>query len=302
MTSPTSRTPGPDSAGAASNPRPPVAAAKPPEVEEWVDEKLHRPLARRLVRLLLRTALTPNHVTLLSAFVGVSAGVAFAAGAERPEWRLLAGLLLFCSVILDCSDGQLARAKGISSTLGGVLDGGSDYAVGLAMGIGGSYYMAVVFGSNWWWLVGLAGILSAAVQSALFDHTKTRYIARVGGGYAEREEDLDKLSADRARALRERRLWDAFLLWGYLKYSRAQHRAFTIPPAGDPVAFRARHAGQMRAWTWQGIGTHFALAYLFCALSYWWAAAAAVYFVACATVLNLLLVVLLVRDRWTPQT
>lgn len=302
MTSPTSRTPGPDSAGAVSSAQLPVTAAKPPEVEEWVDEVIHRPLAKRLVRLLVHTPITPNHVTLLSALVGMSAGVAIAVGATRPEWRLFAGLLLFCAVVLDCCDGQLARAKGISSTYGAILDGISDYAVGVAMGVGGSYYMAVVLGSNWWWLVGLAGIGSAAVQSALFDHTKSRYIARVGGGYVEREEDLDKVSADHAAARREGRIKDAVLLWTYLVYTRAQHRALAIPAAVDPVAFRARHAGRMRAWTWLGIGTHFALAYLFCALSYWWPGAAAVYFVTCATLLNLLLGVLLLGDRWTSPT
>lgn len=298
MTSPTSRTPGADSAGAVTKPGPRVVAAKPPEVEEWVDELIHRPLARHLVRLLLRTPITPNQVTLLSTLVGVSAGVAIAVGATRPEWRLLSALLLFCAVVLDCCDGQLARARGISSTYGAILDGLSDYAVGVAMGIGGSYYMVIVLGSNWWWLAGLAGIASSAVQSALFDHTKSRYIARTGGGYAEREEDLDKVSADRDRSLKERRLKDAFLLWSYLLYTRAQHRAMAIPAAADPVAFRTRHAGHMRAWTWMGIGTHFALAYLFTALTYWWPPAAAVYFVACATLFNLLLGALLLGDRW----
>jgi hypothetical protein len=268
-------------------------------VEEWVDEHIHRPIARQLVRLLVRTPLTPNHVTLLAALMGVAAGAAVVLGVERPAWRLVAGLLLFCSVVLDCSDGQLARARGTSSTYGAILDGLSDYVVGLAMGISGSLYMAGTLGSNWWWLVGLAGIASSAVQSALFDHTKSRYIARVGGGYAEREEDLDKIAADLARARRERRLRDAVLLWVYLSYSRAQHQALAIPPADDPAGFRARHAGRMRAWTWLGIGTHFALAYLMTALAYWWAPAAAVYFVATATVFNLFLLVLLLGDRWT---
>jgi len=295
MTSPTSRTPGRDSGTSAASPTP--GAGKPPEVEEWVDETIHRPLARRLVRLLLRTSITPNQVTILSALMGVSAGVVVGAAVERPAWRLVAGLLLFCSVVLDCCDGQLARARGTASTYGGILDGLSDYAVGLAMGIGGSYYMVGVLGSNWWWLVGVAGIAGSAVQSALFDHTKTRYIARVGGGYAEREEDLDKLSADCARAWRERRIKDAAVLWIYIEYSRAQHRALAIPPASDPAAFRARRAGRMRAWTWLGIGTHFALAYLLCIVSYWWAPASAGYFVISATVLNLLLVVLLLWDR-----
>lgn len=296
MTSPTSRTPGPGSAGAATSPLP---AGKPPEVEEWVDETIHRPLARQVVRLLVRTPLTPNHVTLLSGLLGVGAGVAVAFGAEHPGWRLGSALLLFACVVCDCCDGQLARLRGTSSTYGAILDGVADYAVGLAMGIGGSYFMVQALGSPWWWLVGAAGLASSVVQAALFDHAKTSYIARLRSGYAEREDDPEKIAADLVRARQERRYRDALLLWLYLGYSRAQHRALALPRAEDPVAFRARHAGRMRAWTWQGGGTHLTLAYSATALSYWWLPAAAGYFVATTTVFNVGLLLLLRGDRWT---
>ncbi len=293
MTSPTSRTPGHDSAGTAGSPAP----VKPPEVEEWVDENIHRPLARPIVRLLVRTPLTPNQVTLLSALLGVSAGVAVAVGVEQPGWRLASAFLLFSCVVLDCCDGQLARAKGISSTYGAILDGISDYAVGLAMAIGGSYYMVHTLGSAWWWVVGLAGLVSSAVHAALFDHRKTAYIARAAGGYREREEDLDKVAADLALAIRERRLRDVALLWVYLRYSRAQQLAMAVPPADDPAAFRARHAGRMRAWTWMGGGTHLMLAYVATGVAYWWPPAAAGFFLVAATVMNLYLAALLIGDR-----
>lgn len=289
MTRPTSPTPGPASPATS-------APAKPPEVEEWVDEVIHRPLARRVVRLLVRTAITPNQVTLVAALVGIAAGLALLPGTTRPGWRLVAGLLLFASVVLDCCDGQLARAKGISSTYGAILDGIADYAVGVALGLAGSWYMVQVHGSAWYWLLGLAGIGSAAVHAALFDHAKTRYIARVGRGYAERDEDLGLVRANRAAALRERRWRDALLLWLYEQYSRAQHAALQIPPADDPDAYRARHAGRMRRWTWMGIGTHFALAYLCLGLGVVWPAAPAVYFAFTATVLNLYLAALLAED------
>lgn len=296
MTSPTSRTPGPGSAGAATSPAP---SGKPPEVEEWVDEHIHRPIARQLVRLLLRTPLTPNHVTFISGLLGVSAGLAVVVAFEQPGWRLGAALLLFACVIFDCSDGQLARARGTSSTYGAILDGVADYAVGLAMGIGGSYFMVRALGSDWWWLMGLAGVASSVVQAALFDHAKTSYIARLRSGYAEREDDPGKIAADLAEARRDRRFRDALLLWLYLGYSRAQQRALALPRAEDPAAFRARYAGRMRAWTWQGSGTHMTLAYTATALSYWWTPAAAGYFVATATVFNLFLLGLVRGDRWT---
>lgn len=300
MTSPTSRTPAhgspgdpaPESAGRAGTPFP----GKPPEVEELVDEYLHRPIARRLVDLLVHTPITPNQITLIAALVGVAAGVTIAFGVGRPRVLLTGGLLLFAAVVLDCCDGQLARRKGISSTYGAILDGIGDYAVGLALGIGGSLYAVGVTGNRWYWLLGLAGIVSSAVQSALFDHTKTRYIARVGGGYAEREEDLGQVERDRARAWADRRYRDALLLWVYLSYSRAQHAAMRIGPAEDPVAYRAANAGRMRAWTFMGIGTHFAFAYVTAIAGFWWAAMPICYFVGTATVFNLALGVLVALE------
>lgn len=288
MTRPTSPTPVPAS--------PPARPAKPPEVEEWVDEVLHRPLARQLVKLLVRTPITPNQVTLLSALVGVLGSLALVRGIDVPAWRLVAGALLFLSVVLDCCDGQLARAKGISSTYGAILDGIADYVVGVALGLAGSWYMVSVHHSAWYWLLGLAGIASAAAHSALFDHAKTRYIARASGGYSEREEDLGAVRTNRAAALREHRYRDALLLWLYEQYSKAQHAALAIPPAADPAAFRARHGGRMRRWTWLGIGTHFALGYVLLSLGAVWYAAPTLFFLLSATVLNLFLAALLAEE------
>ena len=299
MTSPTSRTPAPGSpgegraAGKASAPAPAFAPAKPREVEELVDEYIHRPVARRIVAVLVHTPITPNQVTLISGALGVSGGIAFALGVVDRRWCLAAGLLLFLSVVFDCCDGQLARAKQISSTTGAILDGIADYAVGIAMGMGTSYFLVTRLGSPWYWLLGLAGIGSAAVQSAMFDHAKTRYIARVGGGYSEREADVDRMTRDRARAWQEGRYTDAILFWVYERYSRAQHAALMVLPVADPAAYRAANASRMRRWTFLGIGTHFALGYLLCLLTYWWVPALAVFHWLSATLFNLILVVMM---------
>lgn len=294
MTLPTSKTPGPDSPGesesVASVPR------KPPEVEELVDEYLHRPIARRIVDLLVHTPITPNQVTLIAALIGVASGVTLACGVGNPRVMMLGGFLLFAAVVFDCCDGQLARRKGISSTFGAILDGIGDYAVGIALGIGASLYLVKLTGNHWYWLLGLAGIASSAVQSALFDHTKTRYIARVGRGYAERQEDLHQVEADRKTAWAEGRYRDALLLWVYLGYSRAQHSAMKIGSAEDPVAYRARHKFRMRLWTFQGIGTHFALAYVLMFVGAWWPMGPALYFGLTASVLNLFLLVLMAME------
>ena len=304
MTSATSTThepgspaPDPMSAPAATIGRASPTPGKPREAEEWVDEYIHRPLASLLIRLLVRTPITPNQVTLISALLGAASGFAMVRGVESPRWMVGSAVLLLLSVVLDCADGQLARAKGISSTYGTVLDGIADYVVGVSVGLGATWFAVGTYHSGWYALLGLGGVASIVLQSALFDNTKTRYIARARTGYAEREEDLDKVERDRGAAWRERRLRDALLLTLYLQYTRAQQAALRIRPADDPDLFRARYSGRMRLWTWLGSGTHFALAWLAVGLAAIWPAAIPAYLVLHLTLFNLLLGLLVLREK-----
>lgn len=274
--------------------------SKPIEVEELVDRFVHRPLAALLVGLLVRSPLTPNQVTLLSGAVGVCAGAALGWGANRPGGRLVGGLLLFVAVVLDCCDGQLARARGTFSTIGAVLDGLADYAVGIAFGLGATYVLVRHYETGWCWLLGIAGLASGGVQMALFDHAKTRYTAQVSPDYAEREEDLGKIGRERAAAHAAGRRGDALLLGIYERYTRAQRVTVRIAPARDPAAHRAANRGRMFAWTFLGSGTHNALAYLCAALSFFWVPALAVLFLLNLTLFNLFLALQLARERRQP--
>lgn len=86
----------------------------------YLDGLVNRRLSRPLTRLLLRTPLTPNHVTLLGVALGIAGGLLLGA-AWTPA--VLAGVAaLFVSGVLDCSDGEIARIKLTESRLGHLLD------------------------------------------------------------------------------------------------------------------------------------------------------------------------------------
>jgi 1L-myo-inositol 1-phosphate cytidylyltransferase / CDP-L-myo-inositol myo-inositolphosphotransferase len=81
---------------------------------------LNRPLSAPLTRLLLRTRITPNTISVLS-FLTVLLGAGLIAAPGR--WTGLAGgILVQAGFILDCSDGEVARARGLSSERGALLD------------------------------------------------------------------------------------------------------------------------------------------------------------------------------------
>jgi archaetidylinositol phosphate synthase len=70
-----------------------------------------------IVRVLSRTGLTPNALTVMGFLVSVAAGIVVA-----KEYLLLGGGLVLFSGAFDLLDGSLARAKGQSTRFGALLD------------------------------------------------------------------------------------------------------------------------------------------------------------------------------------
>jgi phosphatidylglycerophosphate synthase len=100
-----------------------------------VDRFFNRPLGRPLSKLLVHTPVSPNQVSIASILIGVASGWFFARG------NFIIGALVFqlCAII-DCVDGDLARALFKQSRLGKWLDLGGDqvvhFSVFAAIGIG----------------------------------------------------------------------------------------------------------------------------------------------------------------------
>ena len=119
-------------------------------------------LARALVRPLVATPVTPNHVTALSLLVGLTAGACYAAGGAAAHWG---GALLMASLLIDHADGELARMSGKTSVFGHYFDYVSDGVVLVAaftgMGVG------LPEGALGGWAV-LAGIAAGTAIAATF--------------------------------------------------------------------------------------------------------------------------------------
>ena len=105
--------------------------ASKPEVMGLVEVLFNRRLSTLFTRLLVRTPLTPNQVTVLSFFVILPGAYLLSTG-ERMA-LIGAGLLIQLSFTLDCCDGELARLRGLSSPYGAWLDGLFDRIAELAL-------------------------------------------------------------------------------------------------------------------------------------------------------------------------
>jgi len=129
------------------------------------DRLIYRRLSRPVTRVLLRTALTPNQVTIAGTLLGIAGGVALA----WPTWLgIVAGVVcLIASGVLDCCDGELARLRFTESNVGHALDVTGDTLVSLALvgGLTARLIQTVIERPGWPTLallgVGIAGAFAA---------------------------------------------------------------------------------------------------------------------------------------------
>lgn len=116
-------------------------------------------VAAWLVKPLIGTAVTPNHLTCVRFAVGIAGAAMFALG-EHP---LAAALLVSLSNFLDHTDGELARMSGTMSRFGHYFDLVSDGLVTIGMFIGIGLGLVDELGVRAAWMGGLAGIAVAGI-------------------------------------------------------------------------------------------------------------------------------------------
>lgn len=107
------------------------ASVKSDASDELINTYVLRPLAGLVVRVLYRTRVTPNQVTVAATLAGFAAAALYFQGS--PLLTALAGFCLTGKDLLDSADGQLARAKEMFSRAGRFLDSIGDFLVNLAV-------------------------------------------------------------------------------------------------------------------------------------------------------------------------
>jgi phosphatidylglycerophosphate synthase len=135
-------------------------AAKDSYLAVLIDRQLSRPLTR----LLLRWPVTPAQATLAS----IAFGILGAAGLATVSYtgRLAGVLALIASTVLDCVDGEIARARFEQSAAGAWLDVMGDYLVHLAVftGLGiGLYRQGLPPGGAWAAVALVAAVLATTL-------------------------------------------------------------------------------------------------------------------------------------------
>jgi phosphatidylglycerophosphate synthase len=112
-------------------------------------------IALLLTWVLMKTRVTPNQVTVASVVSAFLCGCFYAMG-----WFLPGSAMLFISHVLDCTDGNLARAKQRFSPLGKWLDAVGDRMGETFLFLGvGAYFIQGEGSGHWALLAVLDGLL-----------------------------------------------------------------------------------------------------------------------------------------------
>lgn len=125
-------------------------------------------LANTLVRPLVSTRITPNHLTTVRLIVGLAAVAAFGDGSYL--WDNVAAALLVLSNFLDHTDGELARMSGKSSRFGHAYDLACDALIHGFLFVGIGYGLRNGVLGNWAMPLGaVAGVAVSLIFSLRID-------------------------------------------------------------------------------------------------------------------------------------
>lgn len=199
--------------------------------EHWAGRLYMRRLSPYLTRLLLRTPLTPNGVTWIMILTGVAAAAVLTLPGIVPAVAVV--VLLQLQILLDCSDGELARWTGRKSPMGIYLDRVGHYLTEATLPIG----LGIRADGGWdaiggWTTLGLA---VAVVVLLIKAETALVTIARVESGLP-RVEDTAAVAAPRGAGLAALRAMAARL--PFYRAFVAQEASFLALAAaiGDEIA------------------------------------------------------------------
>lgn len=254
------------------------ATFKARDVEELIDFYLHRRAANLVVRAVAPTDVRPDQLTVASGVSALCAGgvIAFA----NEPWQLALGaFLFFCSIVLDCSDGQLARLKGQSSFAGRFMDGWVDVIATAAIFVGHLTFM-LRHGQNFWlgWCLGWAAGYATKWHVHVYDHVKNVYLLNTEPPEkgADAYPPLELIDAERDEHLRAGRKLSAWMANGFRDFTIAQRKAVAAiedeavaKTPEERALYRNVYRLYMRLWSFAGLGTHLfllVLATLFCVL------------------------------------
>ena len=172
---------------------------------------------RWVVHLLYPTSVTPNQITFISLFFGLTSAGLYVSG--NPNALMWGAVFLYGKIFLDNVDGNLARVRGTTSRFGRFLDSLTDFLVTVLVYIAITVYLVQKTGIPEYSILGLFGLLACFLQSTFFVFYLVNYTSRVGSYEKNRVDESVTEEDKRKVAEGETDAWDLRLqtlfAWAY---------------------------------------------------------------------------------------
>jgi CDP-L-myo-inositol myo-inositolphosphotransferase len=132
-----------------------------------VSRILNRPISLRISKLLLKTGITPNQISIISTVIGLVGASFFFSG--EYFYLILGGILIHIHSIVDGCDGEVARLKLRQTKYGGWLDAVLDRYVDAAIIFGLAYGYWNMTGDMTIWIIGFSALIGTFLNSYTSD-------------------------------------------------------------------------------------------------------------------------------------
>ena len=132
-----------------------------------VSRILNRPISLRISKILLKTGITPNQISVMSFMIGLAGASLFFFG--EYFYLVLGGILVHIHSIVDGCDGEVARLKLRQTKYGGWLDSVLDRYVDAAIILGLVYGYWSINGDITIWIIGFFALIGSFLNSYTSD-------------------------------------------------------------------------------------------------------------------------------------
>lgn len=205
------------------------ASFKSKDTEEWLDVYFTRPIGLVFAIFWNKLGVHPNAITILSIFLGVSAGVMF--GYTDLMHNILGVLLLMFANFCDSTDGQMARLTGKKTLIGRMLDGfsGDLWFASIYIAIIIRLFNQNIPGTEVPWhllifvLAFVAGVMCHSPQSSLADYYRQIHLLFIKG---KEGSELDNYEQQRKiyENLPKSKWLDRLFYFNYANYCKSQEK------------------------------------------------------------------------------
>ena len=145
-----------------------------------VSRILNRPISLRISKVLLKTGITPNQISVLSFIIGLAGASLFFFG--EYFYLILGGIIVHIHSIVDGCDGEIARLKLRRTKYGGYLDSFLDRYVDAVIILGLTYGYWSISGDSMIWIMGFAAIIGSFINTYTGEKYDSIFKIRNGTG------------------------------------------------------------------------------------------------------------------------